>query len=91
MRKSKSENVKILFYGVLRDIMGKKQILFDVSGLENKTVSDIMKVLIDRFPSLKEKKFEIALNREVIRKEDYKLCKVKDGDEIALLPPFSGG
>lgn len=82
--------IRVLFYGVLRDVLRKKEIYLEIDEAR-KSIDDIIKILIDKFPSLKEKKFEVALNKELLRREDYKSREVKFDDEIALLPPFSGG
>lgn len=43
--------------------------------------------LKNKFPQLKNFTYRIAVNKEIINKN----TKLNDGDEIAFLPPFSGG
>jgi len=75
--------VKILFFGVLTDIANKNQIeLEDISN-----VADLKTYLFKTYPKIKEIKFSIAQNKEIVTETNI----FKDGDEIALLPPFAGG
>lgn len=82
-----SMRVRVLFFGVLKEIFGSGE---DVLGLEEGArVKDVV--------ALFEKKLEVrkglmqgmavAVNREYAKAED----PLQDGDEVALLPPVSGG
>lgn len=75
--------VKVLFFGILTEIIGKDEYEFN-------NVSDINSLMIELvklFPNIKEKKILIALNSKVIKGN----LALSNGDEIALLPPFAGG
>jgi molybdopterin converting factor small subunit len=75
--------VKVLFFGVL----------VEVTGIGCKYYSDAgsigaLKIMIqDEFPEIVHYNFRISLNNEIINSDP----DLKDGDEIALLPPFAGG
>lgn len=75
--------ITVYFFGVLSEaaktgIKGYR----DVASL-----SDLRLRILDDFPSILHYSFRISVNNE-ITDEDVPL---KDGDEIALLPPFAGG
>ena len=74
--------VRVLLFGPVADLLGKAEEIF-----ENQTdLSSLKETVFKKFPQLKNLTFRIAVNQEL--KENAAL---KDGDEIALLPPFSGG
>jgi molybdopterin converting factor small subunit len=54
---------------------------------EGATTQELRAHLEDTFPGLKQLPFVLSVNR-VIRHDVFLL---QDGDEVALLPPFSGG
>jgi len=75
--------MKVLFYGKLKEITGKKEI-----NLEKfKTLKELREFLFKHYPGLKKEVFFIAVNQEIVDKN----IKLKDSDEVALLPPISGG
>lgn len=76
-------NIEVLFFGVLADITGtgRKQYR-DVTSF-----SDLKYRIEDEFPEIVHYTFRVALNNEIVNEEPA----VKDGDEIAFLPPFAGG
>jgi sulfur-carrier protein len=47
----------------------------------------LIQQLYDRYPVLQELKFAIAVNRKII----HTSTSLSSTDDIALLPPFSGG
>jgi molybdopterin converting factor subunit 1 len=55
------------------------------------TVQDLLSVMGNRFPSLRDllscDRILVAVNQEFVRPD----TPLKDGDEVALMPPFSGG
>jgi molybdopterin synthase sulfur carrier subunit len=51
------------------------------------TVQMLLSGLELRFPALKGLSYKISLNRELGRSDS----QLKQGDEVALLPPFAGG
>lgn len=75
--------MNILVFGQLVEATGSKNIEAPCA----KSVGDLRKLLQELFPNLGSKTFAIAVNNE-IRQDDFVLQEV---DQIALLPPFSGG
>lgn len=55
------------------------------------TVRDLLKIIKERIPAIKDLVMEgkgmVAVNHEVAKPDTI----VNDGDEVALIPPVSGG
>jgi len=93
-----NECVKILFFGLFKDVMGKKEFEFSIENPLN------FKEFLKLFRSQQEKFSEIfnfiedkdekqpvfiVLNSNIIKKPyDF---TIKGGDELAFLPPVGGG
>ena len=77
--------VKLLFFGALTDIVGMQEETIDVD--DNLDITYLNLDLLSRYPSLSNFKYKIALNKVVVDKDQ----KLRDGDEVAFLPPFAGG
>ncbi len=75
--------MKVLYFGVLSEIAGKSEETFDFSG----QIGELQKVLIEKYPEFGKKRFQVSLNQQVLDSSQV----VNQGDEIALLPPFTGG
>ena len=75
--------MKILFFGPLADIAGKTQ--FDLSQI--RSTDELKGKLFEKHPELVSHSFLVAVNNKV-QQENVPLSA---GDEIALLPPYSGG
>ncbi len=75
--------IRVLFFGKLKEITGKREINID----NCRTLGALENFLFEKYPDLKKEVFWIALNQKIVD-EDIEL---KDKDEIALLPPISGG
>jgi len=73
----------IRVFGMLEELIGKNEL--QISGVQ--TIADIEEKLFGEYPDLRYMKFSVAVNRKIIRGD----IAVQDSDEIALLPPFSGG
>jgi sulfur-carrier protein len=76
---------KVRAFGITRDLLGGKEAVVDIMG---DTVGDLRNELASRFPDLQGlKSLYIAVNNDYAA-EDMVL---KPSDEIALIPPVSGG
>ena len=76
-------NLKIKYFGMLAEISGCSEEELEFSKT---SVSELIETLFERYPPLKEKDFQVAQNHEITSRE----MPVTE-NEIALLPPFSGG
>ncbi len=79
--------VKVLLFGAAADRAGTRQTELSVS--EETTLGDLWPTLVDRHPDLAPMRdtLAFAVNGEYARAE----AKVSPGDEVAVLPPVSGG
>ena len=81
--------VTVKYFANLKQMAGKDEDQFGVN--EGTTLEQLSELIEKSVPQLgdliREKKVMISLNYDVVSLDTV----VKDGDEIALLPPFSGG
>jgi len=77
--------VKILFFGVTADIVGKRQISFSPHG--NDTAADVFKAVISDHPQLQNHKLLFSVNQEFASGSEL----IRDGDELAVFTAVSGG
>lgn len=76
---------KVKTFGVARDVMGGKEVMVETEGNQ---VLDLRKELIFKYPELEKlRSLFIAVNQSY--SEDA--TELKETDEIALIPPVSGG
>jgi molybdopterin synthase sulfur carrier subunit len=72
-------------FGVTKDILGARETVFDVEG---ETVEALRQALVHHYPPLKDiRSLMIAVNNAYA--EDS--LSIGESDEIALIPPVSGG
>ena len=76
-------NLNIKYFGLLAEVTQRSE---ETLSFSKTSVSDLLDVLFEKYPDLKEKDFQVAQNLEIVSKEAELL-----NTEIALLPPFSGG
>lgn len=79
--------VTVRLFARLRDLAGAGELVRDVP--EQATVQTVWNVLTSEMPSLVEyeRTVSVAVNAEYSRMA----AAVHDGDEVAFLPPVSGG
>jgi molybdopterin synthase sulfur carrier subunit len=78
--------IKILNFGVARDIIGSRDLIMEVSN--GFTSGELCDELIRRYPAFNETMaFSIAINLEYVRTNQ----EIFETDEIAIIPPVSGG
>ncbi len=79
--------VRVKFFAYTREITGLSET--DIEAGDGATLKEIMEILVERFPGLRRYRNEInmAVNHEYASPE----TAVNRGDEVALLPPVSGG
>jgi len=79
--------VRVLFFGMLKDRMGKSSDLLELP--DGASIRDLLAHYETEVPRLKESlpALAVAVNQVYASPE----AKLKAGDEVALLPPVSGG
>ena len=79
--------VTVRLFARLRDIAGRSELARDIAP--GATVGAVWRGLVCDFPALApyERSISSAVNADYARLDDL----VRDGDEIAFLPPVSGG
>jgi molybdopterin converting factor subunit 1 len=77
--------VHVLYFGVLRERMGGGEEWLEIA--EGTIVADVLNVYRERAREFAWDSVAVAVNQEYARAE----VVLKDGDEVALLPPVSGG
>jgi molybdopterin converting factor small subunit len=75
--------IEVLMFGNLVQVVGRNHLVFN--GIDN-TAALVEKVHSD-FPLLTATSYSLAVNGQLVRS----VCLLKNGDEIAFLPQFSGG
>lgn len=79
--------IRVLFFGVLKDLAGKASDSPDLS--EDATLGDVLTYYQQSIPRLKETAHSLAMS--VNQEYAGPATRLKPGDEVALLPPVSGG
>ncbi len=79
--------VKVKLFALYRERAGTSELWLDLP--EGASVQDALNSLAQRFPSLEELlgRAFFALNKRYVQLQD----PLKDGDELAVFPPVSGG
>lgn len=79
--------VTIRLFARLRDLAGSGELVRDVQAPA--TVQTVWRQLVEEMPRLEdyEKTMSVAVNADYSRMS----APVSDGDEVAFLPPVSGG
>lgn len=76
--------VKILYFGMYRDVTGKMSETIEFNG---KTLNDLKKVLSEKYPNMFNENSIISINYKYIDKD----VEIKENDEVAIMSPVSGG
>ncbi|MEX0998043.1 MAG: MoaD/ThiS family protein [Flavobacteriaceae bacterium] len=76
-------NITILFFGQLAEVTGTSSL--KLSGISD--TDELKNTLRKQFPALEGLTYSIAVNKKMIQQK----TTLKHEDEVALLPPFSGG
>lgn len=79
--------VRVLFFGILKDIVGKPVDEIDVP--EGSSVGDILRCYESQIPRMKQSLSSLAM--AVNQRYAGADTRLKPDDEVALLPPVSGG
>lgn len=75
--------VKVLFFGVLAEVTRINCKYYSAI----KSFADLKGRIEDEFPEIVHYSFRFSVNSEMTDREP----ELKNGDEVALMPPFAGG
>jgi len=83
-----SIKVKVLFFASARESAGTGQVMIDLEPPA--LASSLLRVLVETYPDLDfaGNQISVAVNKAYLGQEDVQL---REGDEVALLPPIAGG
>lgn len=72
-------------FGVTKEILGARETVVEAGG---GTVKELRRALIERYPTLRDiRSLMIAVNNAYAEDD----LSIDESDEIALIPPVSGG
>ena len=74
--------VKIQLFGQLKQMAGVPELSLDV-----KDTDGLVKEMAARYPQMQDLTYLIAVDRAIVQTN----TSIKAGQELALLPPYSGG
>lgn len=81
--------IKVKYFATLKNLARKEEDQFDLGP--KSTIQELSEAIGRTLPEIgkmiREKKVMISVNFEVVKPDSI----IIDGDEVALLPPFSGG
>lgn len=82
--------ITIKLFGMTKSLAGNQGVL-SLALTNGRRVKDLVELLDGGYPQIAElihkKKVLVSVNQEIAHEE----TEIRDGDEIALLPPFAGG
>ncbi len=86
-RELEKQSLSIKLFASIRQTMGSKEIMIDID--KEITVFEMKKIVFETFPNLKKSNipFFVAVNHKYAT--DYDVIGTMD--EVALIPPVSGG
>ena len=79
--------IKVLFFAKLRELLEIDSKILTIME-EDYSIQDLLNDLKTSYPILNEHKFVVSLNKNYVFDYDEDL---ENNDEIALIPPISGG
>ena len=79
--------VHVLFFGMLKEVAGRSSEVCELP--EDSSAQSLLAMLVEKYPGIRESlaSIAIAVNQHYCPPD----TKLRNGDEIALLPPVSGG
>lgn len=75
--------VTVLSFGPITDVFGSAELV--IHGTSN--TAELIDQLTVRYPQLASLNYIVAIDKKIINK----VTDLKNGNVVALLPPFSGG
>ncbi|KAK6180488.1 hypothetical protein SNE40_012634 [Patella caerulea] len=84
-------NVRVLFFAKSRELVGEKETVINYPS--RISTRRILNELLERYNSLSviSENLILSLNEEYLDINDDLIINLKTGDELAVIPPISGG
>jgi molybdopterin synthase catalytic subunit len=80
--------VTILYFAYIREKTRKKEEIMELST--NTSIKELVSIILTRYPDIKNmKNIKISVNYHIVNSNSKSI--IKNNDEVALLPPISGG
>lgn len=80
--------MEVLLFGIAKDIVGQSQIEIEKEQDIPKSVAGLKSLLVEKFPAFEKlSSFAVAVNSEYANDDVF----LNRNDEIAIIPPVSGG
>jgi molybdopterin synthase sulfur carrier subunit len=77
--------MKVLYFAEIKEILAKQS---EEIALDSSLTVEQLKInLLEQYPALKNKTYQVAVNEEFVKDDDI----VQQNDTVALIPPVSGG
>lgn len=77
--------MKVMLFAGLKEKTGKSRIILDTP--DAMTAGELKQAIYAQFPSLEGDVFQVACNESFVKDDQV----VNEDDEVALIPPVSGG
>jgi len=79
--------VKVRLFGAPREALGKRELQQELPS--GSAVQDLVDLLMEEYPALRSHSsmIRMALNRKYVSLE----AQLREGDEVAFIPPVGGG
>ena len=75
--------IKILLFGILSTLAKSREFEY----IDIISIKELKHRLFSQHPELKQYQFQVYVNQQAVNEKQI----LKEGDEIALIPPFAGG
>jgi molybdopterin synthase sulfur carrier subunit len=80
--------MEVLLFGIAKDIVGDSKIQFSEKDILPNSVSELKKMISETYPEFgRLSSFAVAVNSEYAEDDVF----LNRNDEIAIIPPVSGG
>ncbi len=78
-------SITIKYFGAIAEATGVTEEVMELQEIDG-SIEQLRSVCLEKYSSIKDLSFQLALNQSLVNSG-----LLKDGDEVAFLPPFAGG
>jgi sulfur-carrier protein len=80
--------VTVLYFAYIHETTRKKKEIMELST--NTSIKELVSIILTRYPNIKNiENIKISVNYRIVNSNSNSI--LKNDDEVALLPPISGG